>query len=394
MHRASVCTLALLLTSASILPGCGSDDAKVTGEETADKIGAAGESANGKNNIPAAGNSGDKPNNKSGDAPSSNSAATRAANPANASNPELDKPLVAPTAKEVLAVIDLRTFPVMPGASREYKTATGSHFSIEKADKTTIKNAVEFYRTKLAELEWTHEPKFDSVNDESAELFFAKNGNRLSVGMGISRGDGNFNTGIVNLANLDARSLPRPSGAELKTFKPSSVWFVAAATLDATKAHLRAEMKKQGWAEFATPVRPGSPPPAEENEYVLAFVNRAAVAKYTLQSPPDATAGKVEYAASVSVLDQQLPILPDATSVALSENPAAVYYHTASTFEQALEFNQKELAALGYKERAGKTKIEKPSAELILNAPGQPPLRLEILANEGLTIVRILTLRE
>jgi hypothetical protein len=96
----------------------------------------------------------------------------------------------------------------------------------------------------------------------------------------------------------------------------------------------------------------------------------------------------------VSVLEQELPILPDATSIAFSQNPAAVYYHTASTFEQALEFNQKELAALGYQPQADKTKIEKPSAELVLAAAGQPPLRVEILASEGPTIVRILTLRE
>jgi hypothetical protein len=393
MRRRYVCSLAFLLTGVAFLPGCG--DAKNAGDKTdgtTEKSDADSSAASDTNRGPSADNNGTTQSSKPNDGAST--AADSTTNTAGATSADLDKPLVAPTAKEVLAVIDLRTFPVMDGASREYKTATGSHFSIEKADKTTIKRAAEFYRTKLAELGWTHEPEFDSVNDESAELFFAKNGNRLSVGMGISRGDGNFNTGIANLANLDARRLPRPSGAELKTFKPSSVWFVAAATLDATKAHIRAEMKKQGWSEYATPTRAGSPPPAKENEYVLAFVNRAAVAKYTRQSPPDAPAGKVEYAASVSVLDQQLPILPDATNIAFSENPAAVYYHTASTFEHALEYNQKELSAIGYKERAGKTKIEKPSAEFTLEAPGQPPLRLEILANEGLTIVRILTLRE
>lgn len=392
MHRASVCSLAFLLTSASILPGCGSDDAKVAsketaGKETIDQGGAAGESDTDNN-------SGDKPNSKPGDPPTSESATAPATNPAAASNADLDKPLVAPSAKEVLAVIDLRTFPVMPGALREFKTAIGSHFSLEKADKSTIKSAAEFYRTKLAALGWTLEPELTSNYDESAEMFFVKNGNRLSVGMGISRGDGNLNTGVTNLANLDARRLPRPSGSQLKIAKPASVSFVAPSKLDATKAHIQGEMKKQGWFEYATPIRAGSPPPAKANESVLAFVNRAAVATYTLQSPPDAPAGKVEFAASVLVLEQQLPILPDATSIALSENPAAIYYHTASTFEHALKYNQTELAALGYQPQADKTKIEKPSAELVLAATGQPPLRVEILANEGLTIVRILTLRE
>jgi hypothetical protein len=226
--------------------------------------------------------------------------------------------------KEVLGVIDLRTFPVMEGAINIHKSPVGTHFSIPQADKGKVVQAVEFYRANLAEAGWkpATDPKLWKVYEEGAQLVFVKQDFMLYASIGISRGDGNMNAGLFHLGNLDARRLPRVAGAEVINALPERIIYRTDAKPDAVKEFLRAELKKQGWMEFRQPLPSGVSRPA--NDRSLSFLNRAAAIDIFL-TPQE---GKTGVNASVRVLEDQLPVMPDAEGLEFDRSPLTLFYRS------------------------------------------------------------------
>ena len=287
--------------------------------------------------------------------------------------------------KEVLGAIDLRTFPVMDGAINIHKSLVGSHFSIPQADKGKVVQAVEFYRAKLSEAGWkpAADPKLWSVYEDGAQLVFVKQDFMLYASIGISRGDGNMNAGLFHLGNLDARRLPRVAGAEVINALPERIIYRTDANPDTVKEFLRVELKKQGWLEFRRPLPSGvSRPP---NDRALSFLNRAAAIEIFL-TPQE---GKTGVNTSVRVLEDQLPVMPDAEGIEFDRSPLTLFYRTAAGPEEVLAFHRKEFAAQGWKLREGAGKVGKMEATVVFDAPEQEALRLEILQDQKGTGVQV-----
>jgi hypothetical protein len=272
----------------------------------------------------------------------------------------------------------------MDGAIHVQKSPVGSHFSIPKGD---IAKAVAFYRTTLTEKGWkpAADPKLSQVYEtKGAQLTFFKQGFALYAAIGVSPADGNLNAGLFHVGNIDARTLPRVAGASVVDALPVRTIYDTEAKQDAVKEFLRTELKKLGWQPYRRPSLGGNRDPAGA-DWELKFFNRAVNIDVTFM-PQE---GKTRVFTTVSVLREQLPVMPEAVAIEFGDEPLHLIYATPAELDKALEFHRQELAALGWKLRDGAGKTEETSVMLAFDAAGKEPLRLELLRNQKVTFVRI-----
>lgn len=290
------------------------------------------------------------------------------------------------TLKQALAVVDLSTLPVPDGAIYMTRSPVLSHYTLAKGD---INKAVDLYRSRLSEMGWKPSPEagLTVINKHGGQLVFVKQGFFLYAAIGVSPADGNLNAVLFHVGNVDARTLPRPAGADVSTSStPQRIIYATNLKLDDVKKYLREEMKKAGWREAQRPAIKGVPPEKSGQDKELYFLI-AGIKNEILLVPED---DKVQVYSTVGMLQEQLPIPPEAIGLEFEEQPLSLYYYTKTDLDAVVKYCQKELADMGWKLREGAGKVADKAATLAFDSPGREPLRLECLRAKDapITIVR------
>ncbi len=309
-------------------------------------------------------------------------------------------PNPAPAAQvDILAAIDLRTFPAPEGAKYPSSSAAQASFMLPAGD---LDQTIKFYTDRLTAAGWTPstDPKlWAKYPTGGAQLLFTKQGHRLYGSLGVSPADGTLNAGLFHLGNLDARKLPRPAGAETVDEHPQRVIFKTTGDWKGVRTALAEELKKLGWIEFARPIPKGLEEAfAAQAVNELHFVQRGMgvdVVAYEVD-------GARQAAMTIRVLADEWPLLRDPRLLEMQDEPLAVFYVASVEEAQAAEFYRRELPARGWKERpaapAPKSDVAASTSDktattktttVVFEAAGRPPIRLELLRDKTLTFVRL-----
>jgi hypothetical protein len=305
------------------------------------------------------------------------------------SRPERDDKLAPPppaTLKEALAVIDLSTFPVPDGALYADKSPVASSYVLPRGD---VAKAVELYRSTLVQQGWkpAADPKLFEVGKDWAQLIFVKQGFTLYASVGVSSGNGNMNAALFHVGNIDARTLPRPAGAEIAEALPSRIIYRTVVKPDDFKEFMCTEMEKQGWQQYSRRLRRGESVRESGKYKELKFLSHAVKAELFINLEGD----KTRVICGVGLVNEHLPILPDARAIELDEDPLSLSYYTAAAPEKVVDFYQKELAAADWKRREGAGNADAKEGMIAFDAAGREPLRLEYIRDmdAGMTTVRL-----
>jgi len=289
----------------------------------------------------------------------------------------------AVSVEQGIAAIDLRQFPAMEGATRVDKSPSHAGFSVPNAK---VHDAVEFARTKLAALGWkpAADPKLTQVVGVGAQLFFIKDGQRLYAAIGVSDFDKTLNFELFHLGNIDARKLPHFEGAAYTDSLPARTITTTAATPDDVQKALRKPFVEQGWREYSDPASERMRS-VERSDRALKFFQSGVGVE--IQIIP--FQGKTNIYTNVRLRDDQWPVDPSATHIEFQTDPLFLFYPTKLALKEAVDFNQRELGAQGWKPIDGKGRAENDRVTMKLEKADCDPLRLEVLVNKDVTFVML-----
>ena len=156
-----------------------------------------------------------------------------------------------PTLKDYTAVLDLRQFPLMPGAKKQDRQTASITATARIACEVpaTLAEVVAFHRKEFAARGWA-ETAADTDIPDRVELTYEKQGYLVTVGAMEVRGKKATDVGITNHGNVDPRQLPYPAGVELEAERDTFVNATTTLTEAAAVAFYRAELGKLGWKEL------------------------------------------------------------------------------------------------------------------------------------------------
>lgn len=284
--------------------------------------------------------------------------------------------------QDAVALLDLSKFPALPGASRSSATVAVNSCTVPKGD---VGKAIAFYREKLAALGWKEETdaklKFESA--QGAQLFFYKEGFILYVSMGVSPNDGELNAVVIYLGNIDARVLPRLTGAKVLSAGPDRLIYETELKPEAVRAFFAEALKKQGWLEYKRPIPKGIPADAFGNEQKFTR-HGLKIELMTMEQEQ-----KLRIFVNINLMSAEWPILPDADAMEYENSPLFLLYHTSKTPEQVSDFYSTELSKLGWKAQAVKPGKKPGFTTQTFEREGQRPLKLECLKDNAGCVVQL-----
>src|SRR5262249_43180363 len=114
------------------------------------------------------------------------------------------------TVAEAARILDLATFPAMPGVEKPGQRNLASLFY---EAESTVKAAYEFQRKNLIERKWKELPG-GYASDESTSGAFEREGFRLSVTVFTGSKPGTARVSLTNHGNVDPAKLPLPPGTK------------------------------------------------------------------------------------------------------------------------------------------------------------------------------------
>lgn len=276
-----------------------------------------------------------------------------------AANPAVRGSTKPATAAEVAAVLDVRAFPKLPGATREM-TQISPLGDVAYHAPGTATAASDFYLKAFADAGWTEHFTGDKravvkeAGGEYVTLWFTKRGFVVTVSLSSSPGNPEVMTTVINMGNFDARSLPRMKDGTLlgasDTFPnyPTAISTTSAPVADVV-AFTRKELVALGWQEYTSNLRDEAAPDPRST----LFRNKAVRLYVTVTATPGA-GGKtmVQYSTGVLALDAPTPA--DATDVRLTEGGVhQLRFDTALDTAAITAFYQTALPPLGWTFRAG-----------------------------------------
>ncbi len=282
----------------------------------------------------------------------------------------------AGTLPEAAAVLDLRTLPLPEGAQVVSRAVGQLSANLGNGG---LEAAAEFFRDRLKSAGWTLAEESLDKERHYASAEWTKAGYLLRMNVFKEPQEGKLMVYASNHGNVDARSLPRPEGAELKQNVFYATIYRTTLEPDAAADFIRAEMKKQGWREVTGP---GGKP----DKHHIRHVQGAVEAMAMIQT----RTGQTEVMYGVRVVKNEMLVHGEVTSpIEYMDEPPRLVYVTRSEAEELFEFYKKELAARGWKLRPESDKQVGGAAQLLFDIEDGEPLRVEMKRTGEVTWVSI-----
>ncbi len=243
------------------------------------------------------------------------------------------------TPTQLLQVIDLRTFPRLPGGVPKLDEET----MIEYTAPVNQDEAKLFYRYYLGQQGWVELPG----NVNTPDYFgFRKNGFMLWASI-RKTGDSETNINLVNSGNFDPRWAPRFDAApvEVDYESDSTVHYRTKADLIDIETTLLRKMHEAGWTPYSRLNSSHSETPDARD---MEFLHNSSVLRVSIgKFPDDPSSYHIQY--SMFPMTNSIPIPPDSGFIEFdgSSEPNLVAT-TTMNLEQTRDFYDKELIAQGW----------------------------------------------
>ncbi|WP_165225514.1 hypothetical protein [Aquisphaera insulae] len=239
------------------------------------------------------------------------------------------------TLADAARVIDLRTFPLMPGG-----TARGLRrlAELDQVVRRPVGEAFAYQKKALEELGWKELPG-GYLSDQSCSGTFGKGGFKVSVMVMPASGDNSAGLATIllkNLGNVDASELPVPPGAKLLYSFPTVTAYVTDAKVKETAESLRALLSARGWEPYGV---------AGDSM----FFKKNAVRLTAWPSAAPAQGGKTVIQLSSELMSADLPAPPAFQDASYADSTRALSIEVASTPESLAAFYKEALGKTGWK---------------------------------------------
>jgi hypothetical protein len=296
------------------------------------------------------------------------SAATVAENPAVSSAEEAVRPPA--TVGQAAAVLDLTTFPLLPGAKPPSPRVVASLAYDAPAD---IKTAFEFQRRALLERKFQElaEPQ---IYEQSASGQFGRDRFVVSVSVFAGSEPGKVAVRLQNHSNVNLGKLPVPAGARQQYAFPGVASFITDAGAEETAAAVKQLLLDQGWQPYGSA---GDSMHLKQNAVAL---------NARVLSPP-AQPGKTVIDYSATQMSADLPAPTDAISVQYADHLRRLDVDTPGSPDEVADWYKSALAPAGWKATTTGPVKDGPTSFLIFRNPEKDMLTLNLrdLAEEKQT---------
>jgi hypothetical protein len=220
--------------------------------------------------------------------------------PSSGGDEEIRKPA---TVVEAAKVLNLATFPLLPGVKEQVSRRVASLGYQAAGD---VKGAYEFQRAALVERGWK-ELSEAQIYEQSASGQFGKSGYHVAVSVSPAGEQGQVAVRLQNHGNVNLSKLPVPPGAKFQYAFPGMSSFVTEAGVNETAAAMRKLLLDQGWEPYGT---------AGDSMH---FKQNAVQLSARVLAPP-AQPGTTIINYSAVLMSAELPAPPDAEVVQYAES--------------------------------------------------------------------------
>jgi len=289
------------------------------------------------------------------------------------------------TSEQLARVIDLRSFPRLPGATPQWSDFGMCSYFAPVAQK----EAELFYRHTLQAAGWTEQPQPAAA---MPGLYFQKDGCQLSITF-ASAGDfdakraGELQISLFFAGNYDVRWLPKiaPINSKSAWESFSSASYRTKAQMTDVEVALLKQLHEAGWTPYTRLAASSNEDPKSRN---LSFVQGGSMLTVSIGYPADSTQELVVQN-GVSVARKSLPIPPDAGWIEYDvSTDLQTVVNTKMNLQQTAEYYDKQMAAEGWLAREAGRKFKDDRAWLpYIRGQQDVLLRLEELPEGGTRIV-------
>ena len=240
----------------------------------------------------------------------------------------------AATTEEAAKVIDLRTFPRLPGAkSRQPPVLASTSYEASGS----VKQGFAFIQKELIAAKWKELPG-GYQSDRSSNGTFERDGYKLSVSVSEGRsGEADkVDVMITNHGNVDTSKLPTPPGAKSLYNMPVISMFLTDAAPAETAAAQRKLLLAAGWEPYG---KAGDTQMFRQNAVRLSA---------TISTAP-AQQGKTMINFTTQLLSLEIPLPPHADRAQYSDSPPQLSFDVAGSLEDVAKFYRESLSKHGWK---------------------------------------------
>lgn len=239
------------------------------------------------------------------------------------------------TPAEAAQVLDLRTFPLAPGATSPNRRDLSSlHYEAHGK----VPEAFGFIQKELAAQKWQKlADGFES--DQSSSGSFERDGYRLSVSVSSAYGTdsaGKVHVQIINHGNVDLSQLPTPDGVTSLYNMPTVSSYVTPASVDETVAAVRELLLAEGWQPYGV-----------AGDSYFFRKNAVRLSARVLSAPGQDGKTVIDY--SSLLLSLEIPLPPDVVQSQYTDSPPQLSFDSTGSLEDVSTFYRQRLAEHGWK---------------------------------------------
>jgi hypothetical protein len=245
------------------------------------------------------------------------------------------------TPEQAAKVIDLRTFPLMPGGK-----VGGIHTLgiLMYEAPGTPKAAFEFQKRELLKRGFQEQPG-GYFSDDTNTALFTKAGFRVSASSGSGREKGNASVTLVNDGNVDLAKLPVPPGVKPFHPRPTEASYTTTAKVADTAEACRKLLLAAGWQPY------GRSSTESNDGSIMHYFKQNGIQLHLWVMTTPAEGGKTLIRYSTDLLQVDLPAPPEMVTVAdYTDSQKTLRFDAPKeTTDSIVAFYQERLPKLGWK---------------------------------------------
>lgn len=282
-------------------------------------------------------------------------------------------------------VIDIRSFPKLPGAVPQWGDVGILGYSVS----ASTEEAEQFYRFALGNAGWKEMPQ---ANNATPGLAFQKDGCQLSVMFTPGTGDDKqLQVNLQLLGNFDVRQVPsfKPAPSQSTYSSFSSVMYRTKAELLELEVGLLKLLHTAGWTPYS---RLAASSQEDPEGRMMSFIQEGSKLTVFIARPADA---QDEFSVQVStqITNKSLPVPPDAGWIEFDNSTdLQLVANTKMDLKQTAEFYDKEMAAdewvaresgRGFKDEFGFLPYIRGQQDVLIRLVGQSDGSTRIIVGEA-----------
>ncbi len=251
-----------------------------------------------------------------------------------------------------------------------------------------VAEAADLHRSDLIDQGWQEDAELGYAEDVTVSTFFTKADFTLSLSASDMDEDKTM-VSLINLGNIDLRTLPQMADAEDVYYFPSTFGYFSPTDVAGVADFTLQELAAQGWHEYTRPNTDMADDPEQKS---FSLIQNGLELSVSVGAAP-AQGGKTAVQYSVSLLSLDLPIPAGAAGLELEKTLPflSLSYTTSDDFETLFDYYSQEMTALGWVVIDSIGMMTPERTTLFFGNENLPPhtLVLDLIPSDGQTLATL-----